>query len=70
MNYTFDSVNAYDDQEKAYHLIKMHNHYALPVVDSKGMLLGIVTVDDLLDVGEEEATEDIIALKEIFGTGQ
>jgi len=68
MNYTFDSINAYDDQEKAYHLIKQHNHYALPVVDSKGTLLGIVTIDDLLDVGEEEATEDfhkIAAMSEL-----
>jgi len=68
MNYTFDSINAYEHQEKAYLLIKKHNHYALPVIDSKGTLLGIVTIDDLLDVGEEEATEDfhkIAAMSEL-----
>ncbi len=68
MNYTFDSINAYDDQEKAYYLIKKSNLYALPVVDSKGTILGIVTIDDLLDVGEEEATEDfhkIAAMSEL-----
>ncbi|MEM0492458.1 MAG: magnesium transporter [Candidatus Thermoplasmatota archaeon] len=58
MNYTYVSITAFDDQEKAYHLIKKHNLFALPVVDSEGILLGIVTVDDLMDVGEEEATED------------
>ena len=35
---------------EAYHLIKEYNLFALPVVDSKGILLGIVTVDDLIDV--------------------
>jgi len=68
MNYTYISVNAYEDQEKAYLLIKKHNLYALPVVDSQGILLGIVTVDDLIDVGEEEVTEDfhkIAAMSEL-----
>ncbi|MBK7861476.1 MAG: magnesium transporter [Archangiaceae bacterium] len=36
-----------------------YDRVALPVVDSKGMLLGIITVDDVLDVAEQEATEDI-----------
>lgn len=58
MNDTFISITAFEDQEKAYHLIKEHNLFALPVVDSQGVLLGIVTVDDLIDVGEEETTED------------
>lgn len=68
MNYTFVAINAFEDQEKAYHLIKEHDLFALPVVDSKGVLLGIVTVDDLLDVGEEETTEDfhkIAAMSEV-----
>jgi|YNPNPStandDraft_1061719.scaffolds.fasta_scaffold01643_3 magnesium transporter len=58
MNYTYVSITAFEDQEKAYHLIKKHNLFAIPVVDSQGILIGIVTVDDLIDVGEEEATED------------
>lgn len=68
MNYSFVSISAFDDQEKAYHLIKEHNLFALPVVDSEGILLGIVTVDDLIDVGEEETTEDfhkIAAMSEL-----
>jgi magnesium transporter len=40
-------------------LFKKYDRIALPVVDSKGVLLGLVTVDDVLDVAEEEATEDI-----------
>lgn len=47
-----------DDQEKAVHLIKKYNRTALPVVDSANELLGIVTIDDLMDVQEEETTED------------
>ena len=39
-------------------LIDVDDRTALPVVDSDGVLLGIVTVDDVLDVAEEEATED------------
>ncbi|MDY0149488.1 MAG: magnesium transporter [Kiritimatiellia bacterium] len=46
------------DQEEAIHLFQKYDLYALPVVDSDGILLGIVTVDDILDVAEEEATED------------
>jgi magnesium transporter len=38
---------------------RRHDRTALPVVDSSGVLVGIVTVDDVLDVAEEEATEDI-----------
>jgi magnesium transporter len=47
-----------DDQEKAVHMIKKYNRTALPVVDSANELLGIVTVDDLMDIQEEETTED------------
>jgi len=55
----FVSVSVFDDQEKAVHIVKKYNLVALPVVDSDGILLGIVTVDDLFDVSEEETTEDI-----------
>ena len=40
-------------------MIKKYDVNALPVLDSDGVLVGIVTVDDILDVAEEEATEDI-----------
>ena len=38
--------------------IQRYDVNALPVVDSDGVLIGIVTVDDIMDVAEEEATED------------
>ena len=40
-------------------MFKTYDRTALPVIDSAGVLVGIVTVDDVLDVAEEEATEDI-----------
>ena len=52
------SLNAYDDQETAIRIFKDHDRIALPVTDSDGVLLGIVTFDDIMDVEEEEATED------------
>ncbi len=47
------------DQENLTHIFNQHRFVALPVVDSEGRMKGIVTVDDILDVSEEEATEDI-----------
>ena len=59
LNYNCISISAFDDREIAVEMIKKYDFNALPVVDSEGVLLGIVTVDDILDVAEEEATEDI-----------
>lgn len=53
------SVNATADQEEAARLLKRYNLLALPVVDDQGRLLGTITADDLLDVLEDEATEDM-----------
>ena len=53
------SVTASTDQEEAARLIKRYRLLALPVVDGEGHLLGTVTADDLLDVLEDEATEDM-----------
>jgi len=53
------SLRATDDQETAVALFKKYDRTILPVVDSKDVLLGVVTVDDILDVAEKEATEDI-----------
>lgn len=58
MDHRFISLPATEDREKAVEMIKRYDVNALPVVDSTGVLLGIVTVDDILDVAEEEATED------------
>lgn len=48
-----------DDREKALALFKRFDRVALPVTDANQVLIGIVTVDDMLDVSEAEATEDI-----------
>jgi magnesium transporter len=53
------ALKAIDDQETAVTIFKEYDRAALPVVDSRGALLGIVTWDDVMDVAEEEATEDI-----------
>jgi len=58
MDENFVALNVHDDQETAVQTFKKYDRVALPVVDSNGILLGIVTVDDVLDVAEEEATED------------
>ena len=56
---TFDALNATDSQQDALNFFRKYDRAALPVVDSNGVLVGIVTADDMLDVAEEEATEDI-----------
>jgi len=55
----FIALKATDDQESAVQVFKEYDRVAFPVTDSAGTLLGIVTVDDVLDVAEQEATEDI-----------
>jgi magnesium transporter len=47
------------DQEELSRLFAQHNFLAIPVVDAEGRVKGIVTVDDIVDVVQEEATEDI-----------
>ncbi len=59
LNYNCISISAFDDREVAVEMIKKYDFNALPVLDSDGVLVGIVTVDDIFDVAEEEATEDI-----------
>lgn len=59
MNFNFVSLKVNDDQETAVELFKKYDRVALPVTDTSGVLVGIVTVDDILDIAEEEATEDI-----------
>jgi magnesium transporter len=53
------SLKAYDDQEVAHDVFKMNNRVALPVVSNSNKLLGIVTIDDMLWVAEEEFSEDM-----------
>lgn len=59
MDENFVALHVTDDQENAVQTFKKYDRVALPVIDAKGLLIGIVTVDDVFDVAEEEATEDI-----------
>ena len=54
----FIALNVHDDQEKAIKVFRDTDRTALPVIDSEGIMLGIVTVDDIMDVAEEETTDD------------
>lgn len=58
MDHSFVSISAFDDREKAVLIMQRYDVFALPVVDSTGILLGIITADDVMDVAQEEATED------------
>src|SRR5881409_763333 len=56
---TFVALRVNDSQEDAVNIFRKYDRSALPVVDSNNVLVGIVTIDDMLDVAEQEATEDI-----------
>lgn len=58
IDYKFTSLNAFDDQETAVSAFKMYDRVVLPVLDTAGTLLGIVTIDDVFEIAEEEETED------------
>lgn len=53
------SVYVDEDREEAVRLVSKYNLVAIPVVDRRKLLKGIITVDDIIDVMEEEATEDM-----------
>lgn len=53
------ALNVNDDQEHASEIFKMNNRVALPVTDANNILLGIVTIDDMFWVANEEFSEDI-----------
>jgi len=59
MEKTFVSLNVHDSQQDALNVFRKYDRTALPVIDSNDVLVGIVTIDDMLDVAEAEATEDI-----------
>ncbi|HEX5024247.1 MAG TPA: magnesium transporter [Agriterribacter sp.] len=61
----FIALNVHDTQEEANNVFKMNNRVALPVVDDNNILLGIVTIDDVLWVANEEFTEN---MQKIGGT--
>jgi magnesium transporter len=59
MDERFVALTVTEQESEAVALFRKYDRSALPVVDGKGILLGIVTVDDVLDVAEEEATREI-----------
>ncbi|MCL1983140.1 MAG: magnesium transporter [Clostridiales bacterium] len=58
MREDFVCVNVFDDQEEVSEVFKKYGFLAIPVVDRENRLVGIITFDDILDVIEEETTED------------
>ncbi|MFZ5759199.1 MAG: magnesium transporter [Thermodesulfobacteriota bacterium] len=62
MNPNVISVTTDTDQEETAHIVSQYNILAVPVVDSSYRLVGIVTVDDIIDVIREEATEDFLQM--------
>ena len=51
-------ISVYDEQENAIDIIKKYNLHSLAVVDDRHSMIGIVTIDDILDIAEEEYTDD------------
>ena len=58
MNKNFISVHTDDDQEVVADLFKKYDFIVMPVVDHEGRILGIITIDDVMDVVDQEVTED------------
>jgi magnesium transporter len=59
MDHEFVALGATDDREEAVRVMNRYDRTALPVIDSLGNLVGIVTFDDVADVAEKEFTEDV-----------
>lgn len=66
MRTTVDSVRTDQDQEEVARLMRRNGYLAMPVIDDRHRLVGLITVDDVVDVLEEEATEDV---QKLFGAG-
>jgi magnesium transporter len=60
-------IQATSDQEDAAQLVSQYNLLAIPVVDENKNLLGVIAVDDVIDIFEEEATEDIYHMAGLSG---
>ena len=56
------SVHTHTDQEEAARLFSKYDFLALPVLDADGLMVGIITVDDAIDVVVDEATEDMTVM--------
>lgn len=68
MDDDFQFVNTLMDQEEVARIIQDYDITAVPVVDSEDKLVGIITIDDVIDIIEEEATEDIEKMAAITPT--
>jgi magnesium transporter len=66
MRLTVTSVPATMDQEEVARVMRRNKYLAMPVVDARNRLIGIITIDDVVDVISEEATEDV---QKMFGAG-
>ncbi len=68
MNINVISINTMMDQEEAARAIQKYDFTAMPVVDNENRMVGIITVDDVVDILQEEATEDIEKMAAILPT--
>lgn len=68
MNDNIISVNTMTDQEEVAQLFSKYDFTAMPVVDNENRLVGIITIDDVVDIMQEEATEDIEKMAAILPT--
>ncbi|WP_185752447.1 magnesium transporter [Butyrivibrio sp. AE2032] len=59
MNTNVISINTMTDQEETARMFQKYGFTAMPVVDNESRMVGIITIDDVVDIMEEEATEDI-----------
>lgn len=66
MNENVISINTLMDQEEVADLFKKYDFTSMPVVDNENRLVGIITVDDIMDIIEEETTEDIEKMNAIL----
>lgn len=66
MNENVISINTLMDQEEVAELFQKYDFLSMPVVDNDNRLVGIITVDDVMDIIEEEATEDIEMMNAIL----
>ncbi len=65
MNRDFVTCNVNDDQEEVANMFKRYDLNAMAVVNNENKIIGIITIDDVVDVIEQEATEDIAALSHV-----
>ncbi|MBR5338414.1 MAG: magnesium transporter [Lachnospiraceae bacterium] len=68
MNENFIFVHTHDDQEEVAQAFQKYDCTAMPVVDRDNRLVGIITIDDIVDIIEQEATEDIEMMAAITPT--